>query len=195
MLFAFIMVESNSKGKLFNDPNKIPYRKVGLVLGTAKYQANSQKKLLNPYYENRLKAAQSLWQRGKIKYLLLSGDNSSNFYNEPKEMFADLVKMGVDSSSLILDYAGLRTLDSVVRSKAIFGQDSITVISQSFHNKRAIFIAEQHNINAIAYNADKVSMSYGLKTQARELLARVKMLLDLFIKKEPKHLGDQIVIP
>lgn len=195
MLFAFIMVETNSKGKLYNDLNKIPYRKVGLVLGTAKYQANSQKKLLNPYYQNRLKAAHALWQKGKIKYLLLSGDNSSNFYNEPKEMFSDLVNMGVDTSSLILDYAGLRTLDSVVRSKAIFGQDSVTIISQSFHNKRAIFIAEQHNINAIAYNADKVSMSYGLKTQARELLARVKMLLDLFIKKEPKHLGDQISIP
>ena len=106
-----------------------------------------------------------------------------------------LLKRGIPKEALVLDFAGLRTLDSVVRSKEIFGQDSVTVISQQFHNERAIFLARHYGISAIGFNALDVSINKGMKTQIRELFARVKVYLDFFTGKQPRHLGNRIEIP
>ena len=181
-----------TEGKLFSDTNSIPYNKVGLLLGTSKYLANGS---VNYYYSFRIAAAVKLINAGKIKYIIVSGDNSRQDYDEPTQMQQDLIKAGIDSSIIYLDYAGFRTFDSIVRLKEIFGQDSATVISQPFHNERAIYIASQEGITAVGFNARDVSTATGFRVQLREKLARVKVFLDYVFNKKPKFLGKKVIIP
>lgn len=135
-----------------------------------------------------------MFESGKIDFILVSGDNSNDNYNEPKLMRKDLIQQGVPSDKIILDYAGFRTLDSVIRCKKVFGVDEVTIISQQFHNERAFYIANRYKIKAIAFNAQKVSFSYSKSVYLREKLARVKLIWDIFIGKQPKFLGDKIQI-
>ena len=109
-------------------------------------------------------------------------------------MQKECMEKGIPEDRIVLDYAGFRTLDSVVRSKEIFSQENITVISQKFHNERAVFIAENKGIDAIGYNARDVHGQYGVKTKAREYFARVKMFIDLAMNTGPKYLGEKIDI-
>lgn len=200
-LFAFIIglsifgsdliVKYSAKTKLYQSIKDIPANKVGLLLGTSKILANGR---INLYYQYRIDAAAELYHANKIQFILASGDNGNTEYDEPTLMKEDLIAKGVPANKIHLDYAGFRTLDSVVRCKEIFGQEKITVISQPFHNERAIFIAKRKGIDAIGYNAKDVSLRYGKKTQLRERLARVKMMLDLVFGKQPKFLGEQIKI-
>ena len=171
---------------------KVPTNKVGLVLGTSKWLKDGRPNL---YFKYRIQAAYDLYKAGKIKYILVSGDNSFKNYNEPREMHNALVDLGVPSEAIVLDFAGFRTLDSVVRCKKVFGQQNVTIISQPFHNKRALYIASNYGMQAIGYNAKDVNLYSGLKTQLREKLARVKVFIDLYIiNKQPKFLGDKIEI-
>ncbi|WP_239541180.1 SanA/YdcF family protein [Cryomorpha ignava] len=183
---------SNESKDCYTSVTEIPESDVALLLGTAKYRKNGGRNL---YYRYRMEAAVKLFKAGKVKAIICSGDNATRYYDEPSTMKADLVKMGVPASLIYLDFAGFRTLDSVVRSKEIFSQTSITVVSQSFHNERALYIAYHKGIKAIGFNAQDVTRSYGLKTQAREFLARVKTILDIhFLNTEPKFLGEKIRI-
>lgn len=191
ILCADYYVQSSVQNKLYKDIEAIPYNKVGLVLGTVKVLKNGN---INRYYQYRIDAAVALFKAGKIKFVLVSGDNSVEGYDEPTDMRDDLVKKGVPVEKIFLDYAGFRTLDSVVRGKAIFGQKSMTIISQKFHNERAVFIANHKEIEAIGFEAKDVSMRAGLLVQTREKLARVKVLIDLVFGVKPKFLGDKIEI-
>ncbi len=191
--FSHILVEQTTKRQIFSSLDALPENHVGLLLGTNKYLDNGY---LNRYYKYRIDAAAKLYKSGKVKYIIVSGDNSRKKYNEPAQMRDDLIKKGVSRIHIFLDYAGFRTLDSVVRSKEIFSQSSITIISQPFHNKRALFIARNKGIEAVAFNARSVSRRYGWKVHVRELLARVKLLIDLYIiNKQPKFLGEKVEIP
>jgi SanA protein len=193
IVFAHILVEQTTKKRIYASSKAIPENNVGLLLGTNKYLNNGS---ANLYYKYRIEAAARLYKSGKIKYLIVSGDNSRKKYNEPAQMRDDLIKKGVPRNCIFLDYAGFRTLDSVVRAKEIFGQTKMTIISQAFHNKRALFIAKGKGIDAVAYNAKSVSKKYGWKVHVRELFARVKLLIDLYvINKQPKFLGEKIIMP
>lgn len=178
-------------GKTFSDVNQIPKNRVGLVLGTAQKQKDGQP---NPYYTFRIKAVVQLYNAGKIDYLLVSGDNATIYYNEPMSFKRDLVKAGVPENRIFLDYAGFRTLDSMVRAKEIFGLQSVTVISQKFHNERAIYLAERKGLKAIGFNAMDVSGSDGLNVRIREYFARVKVFIDLLFNTQPKFYGNKIEI-
>ena len=186
------IVVDNAKERVFNSVKNIPANKVGLVLGTVKYLRNGR---VNLYYKFRLEAAIKLYNSKKIKYIVVSGDNGSKKYDEPTAFKEDLVKVGIPEDRIYLDYAGFRTLDSMVRIKEIFGQDSITVISQQFHNERALFLADTYNIKAIGYNAKSISGKYALKVNLREYLARVKLFIDILFNTQPKYLGEPIKIP
>ncbi len=190
-LYAHYTVENTAAGRLYENVDDIPHRKTALVLGTSKKLAGNRENL---YYKYRMEAAAELFHAKKVDFLLLSGDNTTVYYDEPSTMKKDLLKMGIPENRIFLDYAGFRTLDSVVRSATIFGQDSITVVSQPFHNKRALYIADHNRIDAIGYNAQTVDIRYGFKTQLREKAARVKMLLDILINTKPKFGGEQIEI-
>ncbi len=185
-------VANAAKGKLYADTNTIPFNKVGLLLGTSRLLTNGRN---NPYYDNRIEAALQLLKAHKIKYLIISGDNGRKEYNEPESMRSDLIAAGADSSSIYLDYAGFRTFDSIKRLKEIFGQDTATIISQQFHNERAIYIAGREGITAIGYNAKDVDAASGFKVQLREKLARVKVFADYWFGTKPKYSGSKIDIP
>lgn len=162
------------------------------MLGTSRLLANGTKNL---YFSYRMEAAEKLFKSGKVKYLILSGDNRLNDYNEPKEMRKQLLKSGIPDSCIILDYAGLRTFDSMIRCKQIFGQDSVVVVSQEFHNQRAVYIAKHIGLVAFGYNAQEVTTQNALKIKFREFFSRIKCVLDLYIlNTQAKHLGDKIKI-
>jgi SanA protein len=164
----------------------------GLLLGTSKYGSNGKP---NQYFINRIDAAVKLYKAGKIKYIIVSGDNRSVNYNEPLKMKKELIKRGIPAEIIFVDYAGFRTFDSVIRAKEIFGQNTFIIISQEFHNKRAIFIARKSGIDAYGFNAEDVGMSNGLFTNMRELFARVKVFLDIYVfHSQPKYLGEKVII-
>jgi len=193
-IFAFTsnaIVENSAKNKTFNDLENISSNKVGMVLGTAKYRTQGG---INLYFKYRIEAVVELYKSGKIDFILVSGDNSTKYYNEPEEFKKELIKNGIPDEKIFLDYAGFRTLDSVVRAKKVFGQHSITIISQKFHNERAVYLAKNKGINAIGYNAKDVSRNYGFKTQIREYFARSKAILDVLFGVDPKFLGEKIEI-
>lgn len=177
--------------KTFNEIDDIPHNRVGVVLGTSKYRVG---KGTNLYFDYRIQAAVDLFFAGKIDFIIVSGDNRYVDYNEPQQMLEDLLDAGIPRDKIFLDYAGFRTLDSIIRAYKVFGQQKFTVISQKFHNERAIYIAEKHGIDVIGFNAKDVTKSYGFKTNMREKLARVKVILDIVVGKEPKFLGDSIVV-
>lgn len=189
-----VLVTGNASGKVFNRVEEIPHRKVGLLLGTAPVTPWGTKNL---YFTYRIDAAAKLFHAKKVDFLIVSGDNHSTDYDEPTCMRDSLVACGVPNERIISDYAGFRTLDSVVRCKAIFGQDSVTIISQPFHNERAIYLAGHNQIDAIAFNAQDVTSVWTtwLKIHSRELLARVKMFIDLVVGKQPRFLGEKVEIP
>jgi SanA protein len=177
---------------LYDDINKLPKNRVGLVLGTSKYLKDGGENL---FFKYRLQAAADLYMAGKIDHILVSGDNRAASYNEPREMRRELRKMGVPDSLIHLDFAGFRTFDSVIRCRDVFGQQQFTIISQKFHNERAIFIARKKNIDAIAFNAQDVDLQSGYKTKLREILARVAVMLDLYVfNTQPRFLGEKEVI-
>ncbi len=176
----------------YDNVTEVPYHKVAVVLGTSKYLVGGGH---NPYFSNRIKAAIELYNNAKVDYLIVSGDNATVQYNEPRLMRRALIKAGIPASAIYMDFAGFRTLDSVVRAKEVFGQASYIIVSQKFHNERAIFIAHRFGIDAIGFNAPDVAPHEGFKTRVREIFARFMSLLDLYIlSKEPKFLGEPIAI-
>jgi len=181
-----------ANNKIYSDCNTIPYNKVGLLLGTSKYIQNGNQ---NPYYNYRIRAAVELIKTHKIHYLIISGDNGRVEYNEPASMRADLIADGIDSTIIYPDYAGFRTFDSIIRLKEIFGQDTVTIISQQFHNERALYIAQREGITAIGFNAKDIGGKPGFRIYLREKLARVKVFLDYWFGAKPKFLGRKIILP
>lgn len=188
VVIANIWVINSTQSQVFEQLSALPKNKVALVLGTSPILPNGR---TNLYFQSRMAAAAELYHAGKVEHLILSGDNGTKIYNEPEAMQQALVELGIPSKKLTLDFAGFRTLDSVVRCQKIFGQESFTVISQKWHNHRAVFIANANGLNAVAYNAPKVVNATRRATN-REYLARVKAVLDIYIfRKSPKFLGEK----
>ena len=187
----YLSVSIYSKKYIYDSIEEIPYNDVALVLGTSKYLYNGR---VNMYFKFRMDAAYELYKSGKIKFILVSGDNRHRFYNEPKQMRLDLIRLGVDKKHIFLDFAGFRTRDSIIRANKVFNLTNFTIVSQPFHNERAIFIARQKNINAVAYNAHNVRKLYRIRQFPRELAARVLMIFDIIFNKPPKFYGDNITI-
>ncbi|WP_346882837.1 ElyC/SanA/YdcF family protein [uncultured Algibacter sp.] len=184
-------VSYKAKTLVYDQVKGLPKNKVGLILGTIKITPSGR---INLYYKYRLDAAVALYNAGKIEFILVSGDNGSEGYDEPTAFKDDLVKRGIPKNRIFLDYAGFRTLDSVVRAKAIFGLTELTFISQKFHNERAIFLANHYGMKTIAYNAKNTPTRYSIKTKLREYLARTKAAIDILFNVQPKFLGDKIKI-
>ncbi|MBR7630492.1 YdcF family protein [Aeromonas popoffii] len=183
---------SDARHYTYDDVDAVPYNRVALVLGTSKYLIGGSP---NHYFKYRIKAAAELYNNGKVDYILVSGDNATVQYNEPRQMRRALIQAGIPAKAIYSDYAGFRTLDSIVRAKEVFGQAHFTVVSQAFHNERAIFIARHFGIEAVGFNAKDPSAYQGIKTRVREVFARLMGLLDLYVlDKGPKFLGEPIVI-
>lgn len=195
-LLAVAMVAGSSwivgnlaKGRLLTDPASLPKGETALVLGTSPSIAGHR---ANPHFENRIAAAADLFRRGCVKHLLLSGDNGSRGYDEPSDMRRALLALGVPDSAMTLDYAGFRTLDSVVRAQKIFGLDKIVIVTDRFHTSRALFLARQFGIDAVAFPSKDVPLKSSARAVIRECFARVKACLDVYVlRTSPRFLGPK----
>jgi SanA protein len=176
---------------LYADLELVPPFDVALLLGTTRSVLGRP----NRFYQYRLQAVVELFFAGKIKAILISGDNAKQNYTEPIDMKNDLLGLGIPEGVMTLDYAGFSTLDSVLRAKRIFGQNRLLVVSQPFHCKRAIYIARRHRIDAYGFPAQDVIGPAAQKTHSREYLARVKALLDVEIfNSQPRFLGEPEIV-
>jgi SanA protein len=186
------LIHTSAKGRTYSDVAAIPARKVGLVLGCGSKLADGRRNL---FFEYRVRAAAELFHAGKVRYLIVSGDNHIRTYDEATDMRDALVRLGVPAERIQCDYAGFRTFDSVVRAKEVFCETELVVISQRFHNERAIFIAQHKGLDLIGFNAREVGGHDGFVIWCRELLARVRTVLDVYVlPTRPHFLGPKIQI-
>jgi SanA protein len=182
-------INHNPTPFIFKDIDELQEHKVGLVLGTSEKSIGGGD---NPFFVNRIEAATKLYENRKIKKILVSGDNAQVSYNEPKAMQLALIKRGIPNEDIVLDYAGFRTLDSVIRARDVFGQNDIIIISQEFHVKRAVYIARTLGIDAEGFVAEPVNMTFNTRTQVREIMARTQAWMDVHIlNRQPKFLGEK----
>lgn len=187
------LVARSARSRLFDAAASVPDQRVGLVLGCSKKLRDGRDNL---FFKTRIRAAVELFEEGKVKRFIVSGDNHREGYDEPTDMKDALIAAGIPDASVYPDYAGFRTLDSIVRAKRVFGQDQLTIISQRFHNERAVYLARANGIDAIAFNAPDVRLESALKTYLREAFARVKAVLDVqVLHTQPKFLGEPVKIP
>ena len=195
LLLAILISEwtivRSSKNYIFDSLEQVPDSQTILVLGTSPYLSGGGR---NAFYVNRMLATKDLYNAGKAKNIIVSGDNRKHNYNEPQAMQRSLIELNIPKEVIYLDYAGFRTLDSVIRTNKVFGQDSFVIVSQKFHNERAVYIARKNGLKAFAYNAKDVPARYNMKTFVRERFARVKVFIDILTKKEPKFLGEPIEV-
>ncbi len=181
-------VSWQTQDQIYQDIASLPPHDVALVLGTSKYIGRT----LNTYYSHRIDAAVELYKANKVTHFLLSGDNAHRSYNEPWTMKRDLLKVDIPDESIHLDYAGFRTLDSIIRAKEIFDANDFVIVTQAFHCERALYIANYNNIDAVCLAVPGPSGSAGLYVRMREVLARANAWLDLYIiNTEPKYLGPK----
>jgi SanA protein len=176
IVLANFWIVSSTESKNYHSLYNMPSNDVGLVLGTSKAIHGGKE---NMFFRYRMEAAAKLYKGGKVKFLILSGNHDSVFYNEPNDMKKALMSLGVPENVMTLDFAGFRTYDSILRCREVFNQNNFTIISQPNHNSRALFLANELGINAIAYAAQDVPASY--KTTLREYLARPKAILDVYL--------------
>jgi len=188
VLSVDVWVSDSAKEKIYSSVKSVPKRDVALLLGTAKYVRKGK---INYFYKYRIEATAKLYKSGKIKAVLVSGDNATRYYNEPARMRRDLIKMGIPKSKIYLDFAGFRTLDSILRAKEIFGLKKCIIVSQKFHLERALYIAKKSGVDAIGFVAkDYPGTKAWLRMRLREYLARVKAFMDIYIlHTTPKFFG------
>ncbi len=187
-----IWVLCSCSGRLYSDVDAVPHTRVAMLLGT---NPKTKTGKMNYFYKHRIDATVKLYQHGKIDRILISGDNSKPTYSEPDAMKDDLVAAGVPDSIIYLDFAGFSTYDSMVRAKKVFGLSEFVVISQDFHNRRAVYIARQKDIDAIGFNVlNTLFRKWRIKMELREILARVKAVGEVVMNKKPHFLGEPIEI-
>ncbi len=181
-------VLSQANGSIYTRTDQIPAEPVAIVLGSAPYLGAAK----NPYFEHRMDAAASLYRSGKVIKLLVSGDNGTKSYDEPTAMRESLIARGVPSTAIVLDYAGFRTLDSIIRAKKIFGIQRCAIVTDDFHLPRALYIAKSEGIDAVGFQTEPVPHSVSPWTYVREVGARSLVWLDLHIlNRQPRFLGPK----
>lgn len=186
---ANLYLKARARAKITSSVADAPTRDVAIVLGTAPKIAG---RWSNSFFEYRMDAAAELFHAGKVKHLLLTGDNGRPEYDEPTAMREALVKRGVPAEATTLDFAGFRTLDSMARARAIFGLEEAIVVTDEFHLPRALYLAEHFGVKARGYACEQTPIEWAKKTLAREALARVQVLLDVhLLGTQPKFYGPQ----
>lgn len=184
---ADLMCRNAAAEKIFRSTASVPTNDVALVLGTGKFTARGNPNL---HFSQRIEAAAALFKSGKVRHLIVSGDNSVKTYDEPTDMRDALAAAGVPTNAITCDYAGFRTLDSVLRAKTVFGLTNLTIVTEAFHCPRAVWIAQRHGMNAVAFAAPDLSARWSARVKLRETLARTLCALDLYVlNRQPKFPG------
>ena len=179
-----VLIGASNSGRLYTSVDAVPPQDVALVLGASPTVSGGRENL---YFRNRIAAAADLYHAGKIRRILVSGDNHIASYDEPTAMRDALIAQGIPAAAITLDYAGFRTLDSVLRARDVFGLSRFIIISQEFHDRRALYIAASRGIDATAFVAADVPVNVALKTRLRETLARTRAVLDVALLNTKPH--------
>ena len=193
---SYSIVVANASGRTYEDVKEIPHNKVGLLLATSPITRGGA---YNLYFENRIKSAEELYKAGKIDYIIASGGDYRKEHrfgcDEPQAIRDSLVTRGIPEDRIILDYDGTRTLNSIVKAKEIYGIDSVTLISQKYHNERAMYLADKKGLYTVGYNAEPSPIRRNrIKNTIREVFARPKMFLDLALSNTPDfEIGNEII--
>ena len=183
-------VVNSSDAYIYDNWSLLPENDVGIVLGTSNFTRDGKP---NPHFAGRIHAAVELYQIGKIKKLIVSGANPDSTYNEPRKMWQELTKQGVPASDITMDFAGFRTLDTIVRAQQVFSLTRATIITQRYHAYRAVFIGKKLGMNVVAYAAPGDEPGFDPRLTLREWLARFRVVLDIFLlQTEPKFLGEPV---
>ena len=185
---AYIVIGIVSHAYIIENQNDLPVTQTALVLG-AGLLSNGD---LSTIFKDRIDTALSLYKNGNVKKILITGDDGTPFHNEVTPARNYLLEKGVASDNIFLDHAGFDTYSSMYRARDIFEVQSVTIITQSFHLPRAIFIARILGLEAYGTPADQNEYSY--KNNLRELLANVRALYDLLRNRMPHYLGDPVPI-
>jgi SanA protein len=187
IIFADHVCRVAAAGRIFRSIDAVPQNDVGLVLGTARTTSRGYSNL---HFKQRIDAAAALYRAGKVRHLLVSGDNHVKSYDEPTDMRDALAAAGVPTNAITCDYAGFRTLDSVVRARSVFGLTRFTIVTEEFHCPRALWIARQHQLDAVAFAAPDLGVRWSTRVKAREIMARTWCALDLYVlNRGPKFPG------
>jgi len=194
MAGCWALIETSSASRIYASVDDLKPARAGLVLGSAKLVRNY---VSNPFFRNRIEAAAALYKAGKVEYLIVSGNQARGGrprggYDEPADMRDALIAFGVPAARIYRDYAGFRTLDSIVRAKQVFGQDRVIVVSQSFHLARALFLAGRKGLDDDGFAAKDPPLRFGVRTRMREIAARVLALVDVAVGAEPRYLGQRV---
>lgn len=193
VLFANLRILNAHNDRLYTDASRIPARETGLVLGASRMLSDGRPNL---HFESRMDATAALYRAGKIKRVIVSGDNGRRTYDEPSMMKESLVARGVPASAIICDYAGFRTLDSVVRARAVFGLKDCIIITQRYHNTRALEIAGATGLDALGFCAKDVVFRHSVRTELREVASRTVAVLDLYVwHRQPRFSGPPEPLP
>ena len=176
-----ILVVNNAKGRTFDNLSDVPTREIGLLLGTSPITLDGAH---NYYFDNRMKAAADLYHAGKIRRILVSGGDytmtEKHGCDEPTAMRDSLVAHNVPDTCIIEHWQGWRTINSIEAVKNLYDFESITIISQKYHNERALYQADHFGLDAVGYNAEPSPIkSSRIRNAIREYLARVKLFIDL----------------
>jgi SanA protein len=185
-------IARTTRAHLITDLARLAAHDVGLVLGTSPTLHNGAP---NPFFEGRIATAAELYHAGKVRHLLLSGDNSRKTYDEPTAMQAALLARGVPAAAITLDYAGFRTLDSMARARTVFGLDRVVIVTDDFHQPRAVFLARALGLDATGFPSQRVPFRWSKKTRTREVASRLKACLDIYLlDTQPKFYGPPVTI-
>ncbi len=163
-----------------------PRTEVAVVFGAGLWDGEP-----SPYLAHRLDAAAKLYDEGRVKVVLVTGDNSRKDYDEPDAMRAYLIRHGVPDARIVSDYAGVDTWDSCVRAKKIFGVDEAVLISQGFHIRRAVALCEAAGVRSYGVGVDAKHDATWYYGGAREILAAGKAALDAVFEPDPTFLGPR----
>jgi vancomycin permeability regulator SanA len=163
----------------------IPKMKVAIVPGAGVLPSGKP----TPYLQNRIATSVKLYKEHRVQKIIMSGDNSTKKYNEPKVMKDVAVKLGVKSDDVVIDYAGFSTYDTCYRARHIFNIGEATIITQGYHLPRAVKTCNGLGINTIGVSALKSGRDFTVSYIAREWLSTDKALLQIIIKPNPTVLG------
>lgn len=190
IMLPWVIISLSVWNDVYQSIETVPEREVGVVLGTTPGVNGG-----NLFFKTRIEATKELYERGKIRHIIVSWDNSKDSYNEPEYMKNALMKSWVPVDAITMDFAGFRTLDSVIRANKIFSlTGGFTIISQPFHAERALYLAKFNGIDAIGYGAADVSLEYGLYAYLREIPARWLALYDAWFGTEATVLGEKEIL-
>ncbi len=184
------IVSLNAAGRTFDDVADVPEHEYGLILATSPITPGGARNL---YFDMRIKSAVELYDAGKVARLIVSGGDYTQDVNnrygcdEPRMISDSLVSRGVPADCIILDYEGTRTLNSIAKAKQVYALDSVVLVSQKYHNERAIWQADYYGLKAVGYNAAPSHIRRNrIKNTVREFFARVKLMIDLSVGEAPK---------